>query len=126
MLATYPKYSKNLHEQCPLFLAHLSVVHGFVLVVFVFSLLYLDLGTTLMKLCRQRLRSLHGPQIVARTYPIMYCRLGVYMHAYVYSNAWLSRELAYSGVLCSAFTQLSEFLFRAAIYWFSHAIVTCI
>ena len=27
-------------------------------------------------------------QIVARTYPIMYCGLEVYMHAYVYSNAW--------------------------------------
>ena len=34
-------------------------------------------------------------------------------------------DLAYSGVLCSAFTQLSKFLFRAAIYCFSHAIVTC-
>ena len=33
-------------------------------------------------------------------------------------------DLAYGGVLCSAFTHLSEFLFRAAIYWFSHAIVT--
>ena len=33
--------------------------------------------------------------------------------------------LAYSGGLCSAFTQLAEFLFHAAIYWFSHAIVTC-
>ena len=29
-----------------------------------------------------------GLQIVARTYPIMYCGLGVYMHVYVYSNAW--------------------------------------
>ena len=33
-------------------------------------------------------------------------------------------DLAYGGVLCSAFTHLSEFLFRATIYWFSHAIVT--
>ena len=34
-------------------------------------------------------------------------------------------DLAYGGVLCSTCTRLSEFLFRAAIYWFSHAIVTC-
>ena len=33
-------------------------------------------------------------------------------------------DLAYGGVLCSAFTHLSEVLFRAAIYWSSHAIVT--
>ena len=29
-----------------------------------------------------------GLQIVAQTYPIMYCTLGVYMHVYVYSNTW--------------------------------------
>ena len=33
----------------------------------------------LMKLCRQRLS-----QIVARTYPIMYCGLGVYICMYIF------------------------------------------
>ena len=33
-------------------------------------------------------------------------------------------DLAYGGILCSTFTHLSELLFRAAVYWFSHATVT--
>ena len=42
-----------------------------------------------------------NPQIVARTYPIMYCGLWVYMHAYGYSNAWLSTEIYFLSVECS-------------------------
>ena len=41
-----------------------------------------------------------NPQIVARTYPIMYCGLEVYMHAFVYSHG-LSREMYFLSVECS-------------------------
>ena len=35
------------------------------------------------------------------------------------------QQTLHAVVFCTLPSQLSEFLFRAAIYWFSHAIVTC-
>ena len=68
--------------------AHLSIVRGFVLVV-LFQFVVFGFGHYVNEALPAVTRSLYGDsQIVARTYPIMYYGLGVYMHAYIYSNAW--------------------------------------
>ena len=67
-----------------LMLAHLSIVRGFVLYLFHFVVFgfghYVNeaLLAATTDCCTE---------IIARTYAIMYYGL-VYMHAYVYSNAW--------------------------------------
>ena len=92
MLATYPKYSKHLHEQCPYF-GPSQRSSWFCISCICFQSVVFGFGHYVNEALPA------ATQIVARTYPIMYCGLGVYMHAYVYSNAWLSREGVFSRVV---------------------------